>query len=157
MSMKMTVKESSYVAIAAGLYTANLESIEEEDGIYGPQFKLTFWLPRTKSTILAWTSQKMTPKSKLYGWVCALLGTEKLDAGYEVDLEGLIHLPCIINVKTKLGDDGQSRSNIADVLPMQNLGVTEQAETVLPSQAKLNPNAFRKPQPSNDMPNLALV
>lgn len=66
----VTIEQEYYEPIPTGKYPAKIKTIEEADGQFGPQLKFTFDLPTNENddprTLLGWTSQKFSNKSKLY-------------------------------------------------------------------------------------------
>jgi len=147
------IQLSDYKPIPAGVYQAVVDGITTETGQFGEQLKFNFALVGQDSSLFGWANPVLNPKSKLYQWVSALENRpEGLPKGYELETQDLIGLPCTLVVVPYTAADGSQKTKLGNLLPATNIG----AQQVLPSQAKLNRNAFIK-QTSNDMPNIALV
>jgi hypothetical protein len=87
--------------LEAGLYAAKVNSIEEIDGQFGPQWRLEFALddhPDDKPW--AWATAKLGTRSKLYKWATALLG-RPLAVGERLTKEQLVGRPCTLIIKER--------------------------------------------------------
>ena len=71
------LKVQTYETVDAGMYPARVADVVwDENGQFGPQVKAIFELTEEEvagKTLVGWASAKLSPKSKLYGWVSALL------------------------------------------------------------------------------------
>lgn len=120
----MTIlKVQTYKTVDAGTYTARVaDVVVEENGQFGPQVKAIFELLDEEvagKTLVGWASAKLSPKSKLYGWVSALLFRGKgIPEGYiTVDTDTLKGVECILVVGVEQRPDGAEYNRVEHVLP----------------------------------------
>ena len=123
--MKLTVTEPRSVeVIKAGTYKAVLTSITQEES-KGPSafensnpyfLRWVFTIKGKAKSIDLWASSSTSfgPKSKAYGWACALLG-RKLAAGEEVDTDQLVGCPCLVVVDVETDDRNFERNKVLEV------------------------------------------
>jgi len=104
------------------MYPVELVEIVDIETDYGDGWRWIFdVLEEEEETLVSGiTSQRMSEKSKSYGWAAALLG-KKPDIGDEIDLDELIGLRGNAELKTKELRDGTEVSNVVDIkkLPKQ--------------------------------------
>lgn len=115
--MKMTVTESSeFQEVEDGAYDAIIDKAEEVEGLYGMQFKFWFKLPAVGISVTAFCSQSLGTKSKLYGWVTAILG--EVQIGQDLDIpEDLIGKSCRVLVSNEANKKGDLWPRITKVGP----------------------------------------
>lgn len=118
------IKQSHYEAIDPGTYRAQVGAVALEDGQFGPQLKVRFDLaagedvPEGKS-IMAWCSAKLSPKSKLYAWVSALLfGGRGVPADYDLDTDALLDKAVLLLVEI-VEKDGGEFNRVKELLPVR--------------------------------------
>lgn len=120
-----TIAQTRYETVDAGTYRARVEDVELTDGEFGPQLKLRFRLAEEgfeDVTLLAWASAKLSPKSKLFGWVNALLfAGAGIPAGFDLDTEALQGKECQLLVEVTKKDAGEF-NKVKDVLPIRRPG-----------------------------------
>lgn len=119
----MTVDEAAGLSLLdEGMYPVELVEIVDIETDYGDGWRWIFdVLEEEEETLVSGiTSQRMSEKSKSYGWAAALLG-KKPDIGDEIDLDELIGLRGNAELKTKELRDGTEVSNVVDIkkLPKQ--------------------------------------
>ena len=113
--MGITVARTVYEVLPQDIYMAEVLDIEECEGDYGDQLKFTFdLLDLDDRQQFGWTSKKLSPKSKLWAWTRALLGSEPEG---DLDCDRLINRKCrlSLSVETK---DGVEYNRIKDILPL---------------------------------------
>ena len=119
--MTITIEQTHYEPIPTGKYPARITEIESSEGQFGPQLKFTFELPPNQNgdprTILGWTSQKFSSKSKLYTWTKAALGGEQIDRSYIFNSDDLIGCKVLLTVVERESDDGEIFNKIDGVSP----------------------------------------
>lgn len=104
-----------------GFYDARLVSIESADGQYGAQAKWVFELPDVAADdgspgqLWAWSSWKLTARTKMHGWVLGLGGVKPVP-GQQYSLDALFGRACRLLVDLRETDDGP-RPHVQDVLP----------------------------------------
>ena len=107
----MKIRKTEFPTIPAGTYSATVVGIEPVAGEYGDQLKWRFAVDDagTARELWAWCSQKLSPKSKLWGWTDAILfGGLGLPAGYaEFDTADMIGRQCRIVVELTEGAGGE--------------------------------------------------
>lgn len=104
-----------YVNIPLGSYSATVQEIAEAEGKFGPQFRWTFDLGEVEDvdgnledrTLVGYTSQALTPKSKLWTWTAAL----GVDPSLGLDTEDLIGKRVILDVTLEPRRDGDGEWN----------------------------------------------
>ena len=136
------LKVQMFETVDAGMYPARVADVVwDEDGQFGPQVKAIFELTEEEvagKTLVGWASAKLSPKSKLYGWVSALLFRGKgIPEGYPaVDTDTLKGLECILVVGVEKKPDGSEYNRVKDVLPMKSArGVAPRAASPGPAPA----------------------
>ena len=106
----ITIEQTFFDPVPTGKYPARIVEIEESTGQFGPQLKFRFELPPEEDgeprTLLGWTSQKFSTKSKLYSWTKAALGGLPIDRSYSWNSDDLIGKKVLITVMEKEGDEG---------------------------------------------------
>ena len=119
----MTVDEAAGLSLLdEGMYPVELVEIKDIETDYGDGWRWIFdVLEEEEETLVSGiTSQRMSEKSKSYGWASALLG-KKPEIGDEIDLDELIGLRGNAELKTKELNDGTEVSNVVELkkLPKQ--------------------------------------
>lgn len=132
-SLVVPVTESDFVEVQPGMHRALIESIEPqppsaEHPEYGPSFKWFFRLldePYVDLQLTSLCSVKVSPKSKLFGWLTNL-GYQGLEPNVQVDLAQLLNTQCNVLVKHKTSQkivngkvETQTFSNVAEIFALQ--------------------------------------
>jgi len=128
-----TLKFSEADTKKRGVYAAIVDSVDEDDGKFGPQLKFIFKITEGRydgQTVWGWCGQSLTPKSKLTSWLPALLPEAKIGKGFELDPNDLVGQECKIVLGLKTGDDGIERNVIESLLPIEDEEEDEDAEPV---------------------------
>tara|TARA_B100001964_G_scaffold203344_1_gene232279 strand:+ start:109 stop:519 length:411 start_codon:yes stop_codon:yes gene_type:complete len=103
-----------------GEYPARIKEVSEEpEGQFGPQFKYLFEITNGEQegvSLMGWTSQKFSAKSKMKQWVTAAT-QESFSAGDEFYPDSLVGKDVRIGVLKKVKDDGGEFNKIDSVLP----------------------------------------
>jgi len=111
---------SEQAVIPMGEYPARIkEVLEEPEGQFGPQFKYLFEITNGEQegvSLMGWTSQKFSAKSKMKQWVTAAT-QESFSAGDEFYPDSLVGKDVRIGVLKKVKDDGGEFNKIDSVLP----------------------------------------
>lgn len=118
-----TLKYSQSDTKKRGVYPAVVDSVDEDDGKFGPQLKFIFKITDGKyadQTVWGWCGQSLTPKSKLTSWLPALLPDVQVGKGFELDPEDLVGRACKLVLGVKAGDDGIERNTIESLLPIED-------------------------------------
>lgn len=108
----------------AGLYAATIEEVAQETGKFGEQLKVKFLIDEEEfagRTLTGWASLTFSPKSKLYGWVRAVVfGGKDIPEGYQVfDSDHFIGRQVYLSVSTEKGDNGEIYNKVKDLLPFR--------------------------------------
>ncbi|MCX5758046.1 MAG: hypothetical protein NTU83_05995 [Candidatus Hydrogenedentes bacterium] len=118
MAWKATVEES--ITAPEGEYEAEVISVEDKDGQYGPtvriEFKISAELGGDEFRVAGFAHKKLHEKSKLGRWITAILG-HMPEVGEEITIDQLLHKNCRVTVKHKTTTDGKTFANVTDVLP----------------------------------------
>jgi hypothetical protein len=134
------VAATTYEVLKKGVYPARVKSIDEDDGQFGPQFKWIFKITagRAKgSELFGWSSQVLSPKSKLRNWAEALLPDEDFDAkGFVLDTDDLVDCDCQIVLSVTTGNDGVERNKIESLLPVEEEEAEAADEEPAPKPAR---------------------
>ena len=120
--MSIKIQQTKYKPVPQGIYAATVENIEAESGQYGPQLKFTFKLDPFEGyedgrQMLAWCSQKFSPKSKLYIWTSALMG--KIPDDYTFDSDDLINKKCLLVIGQRTSSNGGEYDHIEKIKPLR--------------------------------------
>ena len=116
---------------------AIVESVDEDEGQYGPQLKFIFALQGKADgkKVFGWCSQVLTPKSKLTAWLTALAPGAQIGKGFELDPADLVGRGCQMVLGLKTGNDGIERNSIETLLPVDG----EEEEATEPEQEARGP------------------
>ena len=113
----MKIQKTEYVPLPMGEYSAIVSDVTAETGQFGPQVKFRFELTQKNfegKTLLGWCSATYSPKSKLWVWAKAMLGTNPA----EFDSDQVIGRQVRLAVLARLGEDGQVHNKVDGLLPM---------------------------------------
>lgn len=110
----MKIERNDFLVLEAGTYVAKIARIEAAEGKFGPQLQWDFDLEGGGS-IRAWCGASLTPKSKLFGWVKALLG----NVPDELETDDLVGLPCRLMITVRTRDDGTETNRVETILPVR--------------------------------------
>lgn len=116
MSLKLTMTEAAGFDLhesdewIAGTITA----IEETEGQYGPGLKWIIGLDGEEWDVWAFCSQKLSPKSKVYGWLKGLDPQNVPEAGDTYDFGKLVDKRVEIMFE-QFDDDGQTREKVSKI------------------------------------------
>lgn len=108
--------------LAAGDYPAVIQSIDETEGKFGPQFQFQFVVldsdgEETDDEIRGWCSQKWGEKTNLYKWARAILGARCPKPGQPLDTDRLKGKKCDLRVEER--ENGNT--GIAEIFPYQTV------------------------------------
>lgn len=136
--MPKPIKYGEYEVLKAGLYPAVVESIDDDEGSYGPQLKWIFTLggKAEGKQQFGWCSPVLTPKSKLTAWLAALAPSAQVGKGFELNVEDLVGRECQLVLGVKAGADGIERNTIDSMLPVE---IEETAPAAGPAPTGLPP------------------
>lgn len=139
----MKIEKTVYVTLDTGTYDATVEAVSESEGNYGPQLVWDFQLDNMDVKKRAWSSQVMSPKSKLTRWTRALLGgvPDEIETGH------FIGRRCKLSILTKTGDDGEPFNRVDEVLPLRAAPMPTAAPVPMPLQEA---NAPMPPMPEGE-------
>lgn len=128
--MSHTLTATDFELLDAGTYGIELARIgDPQDGDFGRFIRLTFkvrdaadWEPLFSSNgdefeLDAQASYKLGQKTKLRGWVEALLG-RPLESGEELDLDSLVGKRALAGIIQREGTQGGTFNNIATIAPL---------------------------------------
>ena len=111
---------SEQAVIPMGEYPARIKDVSEEpEGQFGPQFKYLFEITNGEQegvSLMGWTSQKFSAKSKMKKWVTAAT-QQSFSAGDEFYPDSLVGKDVRIGVLKEAKDDGGEFNKINAVLP----------------------------------------
>lgn len=132
----MKIKYEESVVLKRGVYYATLESVDEDEGQYGPQLKCIFRITgpgkAAGQQIFGWCSPTLTPKSKLTAWLAALSPESRVVKGFVLDPADLVGAECQMVLGIKQGQDGQDRNVIESLLPLEAEAEEEEEEEPAP-------------------------
>ena len=117
----MTIVEyKEQPVIPMGQYHALIAEVKEEpEGQFGPQYKYLFEITAGDQegvSLMGWTSQKFSAKSKMKKWVTAAT-QQSFSAGDEFYPDSLVGKDVRIGVLKEAKDDGGEFNKINAVLP----------------------------------------
>lgn len=146
MKIPMTV----YETVDPGLYQGYIESIEEDEGQYGPQLKYTIVLEEEGVRLTTWSSQSFSAKSKLYRWAQACFGGAAIPKDFVLDTDSLINRPIMVSVTIKETDSGDF-NRIQDLLPIPKKGKAKGngGNGQRQAQPQAKPKAAPPPEPKD--------
>lgn len=137
----MKIKYEESVVLKRGVYFATVESVDEDEGQYGPQLKLIFRLTgpgkAAGQQIFGWCSPTLTPKSKLTAWLAALSPESRVARGFVLDPAELVGAECQMVLGIKQGQDGTDRNVIESLLPVD--GAAEEDDEAEEEEAPASP------------------
>jgi hypothetical protein len=121
-------------------YAGVVKAITPEDAEYGPRLKWVIDLDEDPDDReqWAWCSQKLSPKSKLYSWVKALLGRAP-EPGAEVDLEGFVGRRVAVMFEQYTDSDGNTRDKVTTIVGEERAFPAHQAAAVAVPPADVPP------------------
>lgn len=119
-----------------GYYPAQVKTMEDASGDFGPQIKFTFSIldpdnrPRTKESgdLLeqwGWCSQKWGPKTKLLEWAKVLLKAKCPGINEPIDTDLLLGKRCDLEIVEKDGPNG-TVSRVGKLLPFRSMSQAEE-------------------------------
>jgi hypothetical protein len=125
MAFTVKIKQSGWTVVPADVYLVKVKSVEELDMEFGPTAKFAFeildgdYAGESVEGLASVGKDGISPKSKLYGWLLAILGS--LDEVEEANLDSLVGKRCRITVteESKTTKDGSAMqvNKITTVLP----------------------------------------
>jgi hypothetical protein len=106
------MEESSFPILNTGYYRARIEGITTEEQQFGAVLKWVCLIlgMQEEVRLTAMCSFKLTPKSKLYEWLCAL-GFGEITMGQDIDILSLVGREVSVYVQ-KEEKNGRTYSNI---------------------------------------------
>ena len=121
--MTIRIEQTIYEPVPTGRYSAKIVEVEESEGQFGCQIKITFELPPDangeKRTIYGWCSQKFSSRSKLYLWTKAALGGGPIDRNYTFTSDDLTGKRVTLTITEEQGELG-IYNKISSVMPYIN-------------------------------------
>jgi hypothetical protein len=115
--MALKIKYTEQKAVPEGFYVARLDGLESVTNQFGDSVKWVFTIQAPQDYIgvqvTAMSSTKVSPKSKMFGWLQAF--GVILNPDEEFDIETLLGRVCRIKVKNrekKTSVDGKERSTV---------------------------------------------
>jgi hypothetical protein len=121
---RVTKEESSFVVVEDGVYEAELATVDDIEGRYGPSMKFNFTITGPDSvapefigmTVNMLCTAKLAPGNKLDEALVALGGA--VEIGEDVDPADYIGTKCRVSVQAK-EKDGKTYANVIRVLPFK--------------------------------------
>lgn len=122
--MSLIVTKTGYELHPQGIFDATIDSIEEREGDFGPQLMFTIRTGEVDQSgeeipLWYWTSMKVTPKSKLAGFIMDIMSWQFSEIPDEFDVESLVEKRFRIVVARKLDNKGVTRSIISAFMPSE--------------------------------------
>ena len=122
LSMK-TEEEKELPLVEEGESTAKVtDIIADQTGKFGKMLIFNFDIKGVEVSALC--SQKLNPKTKLYGWVEILRG-KKLDIDEELILKDLVGKEALVTVRNRIVKDEKGNAQMKDGKNVMTSGVTE--------------------------------
>lgn len=152
--MPKPIRFNEYDVIKPGLYPFAVESIDDDEGQFGPQLKWIFAMggKAEGKKLFGWCSPVLTPKSKLYAWLQAIVPGVQIGKGFELDVADLVGRGGRMVVGVKQANDGIERNTIESMLPLDEEDEADEPEqeargpapTGLPPRQAVGAGAGRK-------------
>jgi hypothetical protein len=104
-----------YETTPPGMYKAQLEAIDNDDGEFGPTLRFKWKIiegDEKDSNIVGWCSKKLAPKSKLGNWTKAHLNMTSFDEDFVLKLSTLLNTQVLITLGVEPRKDGTGDRNI---------------------------------------------
>jgi hypothetical protein len=119
--MTICIKQTQHAVLAAGEYLAEVASIEEVDGQFGPQLKISFTLlgEHEGAKLTGWCSKSFNTKSKLYEWTAAIFG-KPISPEWDFDSDALLSRKVLLTVVKRAGTNGEEFSKIYSLAPVRS-------------------------------------
>jgi hypothetical protein len=117
--MTLTIKQTRFQLLPIGEYTAKITDIDADDGKFGPQVRFEFEIQGgdySGQTLLAWASATFSPRSKLYAWTRAALGSDILP-DYDFNSDDLLGRMVMVTVVIRPNDDGAEFNRVENIRP----------------------------------------
>ncbi len=122
LSMK-TEEEKELPLVEEGEYTAKVtDIIADQIGKFGKMLIFNFDVKGVEVSALC--SQKLNPKTKLYGWVEILRG-KKLEVDEELILKDLVGKEALVTVRNRIVKDEKGNAQMKDGKNVMTSGITE--------------------------------
>ena len=131
----MRIKQTVYEVIPTGDYPARVESIEDSEGMYGPQTAWTFRIEEGQyagQAVKAWCSAKFSPKSRLYQWTQAAMGGVDIPQTYDFDSADVEGRRVLLSIVVKVKEDGTEFSRVETVRKWRPAGVQSEGVQTFP-------------------------
>jgi hypothetical protein len=129
------LEESNFVVLNTGSYRAVIEDISTEEQQFGPVLKWSCRILDLQEPepviITAMCSYKLTPKTKLYEWLCAL-GFSDLQMGQDINITSSLIGRQVGVYIAKEEKNGKFYSNIKSFMPLLGAGQAPAPQQVAP-------------------------
>jgi hypothetical protein len=117
--MAVVLEQEKLDVLDTGIYRARVNSIEADEGQFGPQVKFEFEIldePYADRTLVGWCSAKFSVRTKLFKWTRGILG-RRIQVDERFDSDKLVGRECRLSVTIKIrADDGTEFNKIDEVL-----------------------------------------
>lgn len=118
------VEQTFHEILPEGVYPGKIKSIMGVEGLYGPQFKVTFEVQEPgkimPGELMGWCSRKFSGRSKLYSWTRAAFGGQPIPGEYNFSANDVIGKRISIFVEqAPPNDEGIVYNRIGKVMPFQ--------------------------------------
>ncbi len=114
--------------LADGDYEASVAMATLQPGRYGQQVRFDFGVHGTPETLVAWSTAKLSPRTRLGRWVTALLG----ELPEVLDSDELLGCCCVLRVGQRELSDGSPANTVLDVLPAKPEHTPEGLQGTMP-------------------------
>lgn len=127
--MSVKIQRTKYEPIPEGIYPATIMTIDLDDtSEYGSQLKFKFLLDpfegyESGKELMAWSSARFSPKSKLFKWTQSILGNIPDD--YNFDSDDLLNKRVLLVVGRNIKPDGGEFDKIESIKPLRATPKTE--------------------------------
>jgi len=112
-----TIPKKQYVLLEEGQYLAEVTDLEQSEGEYGTQVKITFNLldaEEENASLIGWCSANYSPKSKLFAWTKAALG-QKFNPDEDFQASKLKGKQVHLQVSRRMGANGTEYNKVEAV------------------------------------------
>jgi hypothetical protein len=145
--MTICIKQTQHTVLAAGEYLAEVSAIEQVDGQFGPQLKISFALlgEHEGAKLTGWCSKSFNVKSKLYEWTLAIMGGKPIPPDWDFESDALMSRKVMLTVVKRAGTNGEEFNKIDSLAPAK---ATPKPKPVLVAAPMLEAD----PWPEDDAP-----
>ena len=117
-------------SLEPGVYPAVVKEVEPDESTFSNDgsVKFTFTVADSDQEPWAWSSQILSPASKLWRW-SRILTSESPIKGEDYPLDNLVGRHCRLEIGTRLDAKGEERSAVLDILPANGAQTAPKAPT----------------------------